>query len=173
VQSLPITAADELTIAQAATSITVEHPSKLGSHPRAATHRFESYGTVGGAGERFRSDVFWFGDQLVIETTNTEAPDAKGRTRTIEVSEMWSVDGSGRLVIDCAERQSGAAGRSAKLTYKKRYGALESCFPSAPSQSNRPSPNTRVKNTRVGSAVLPARRTFRSTRSCSLFEPTS
>lgn len=120
VQLMADTTADNLTIRQTATSITVEHPSKLGTHPRAATHGFGSHGIVGGAGELFRSDVFWFGDQLVIEATSSDAPDAEGQTRTIESSEIWSLDFNGRLVIDCAERQSRAAAARTILVYNKR-----------------------------------------------------
>jgi hypothetical protein len=117
---LNIHAADELIVRQTPTSITVEHPSGLGTHPKAATHAFGSRGTVGRAGEQSGSDVFWFGDQLLIGVGSTSAPDAEGRRQSVESGEMWSFDDKGRLVIDCTERQSGMPTRRATLTYQKR-----------------------------------------------------
>ena len=118
-QSVTVAAAGELIVRQTTTSITVEHP-KPGTHPMAGTHEFKLHGVVDKAGEQRRWAVFWFGDQLVVGTGITGAPDADGRQQNFEHSEMWSLDGSGRLVIDCVERQPGARPKRATLTYVKR-----------------------------------------------------
>ena len=114
------TIADELTIRQTAASVTVKHPATAGDVPEAVTHTFGSHGVVGGTGGRFRSDVFWLGDQFVASTSTAEAPDAEGRQRTVEHSELWSLDAGGRLVVEDAERRSGVAVVSTSLIYKKR-----------------------------------------------------
>lgn len=118
--ALTVTIADELTIRQTETSVTVEHPSTASAVPKAATHGFGSHGTVSSVGGRFRSDVFWLGDQFVVSTTTTDAPALEGRARTLEHSEQWSLDAEGRLVIEYAERRSGVVAVSASLTYKRR-----------------------------------------------------
>ena len=118
-QALP-TIADELFIRQTGASVTVKHPSTAGDVPEAVTHTFGSHGVVGGTGGRFRSDVFWLGDQFVASTSTTEAPDAEGRERSVEHSELWSLDADGRLVVEYAERRSGVAVVSTSLIYKKR-----------------------------------------------------
>jgi hypothetical protein len=113
------TAAAELIVRQTARSNTVDH-SEAGARPEAGTHVFGSRGTVGGRGDQFRSDVFWFGDQLVISTTMADAPDVDGRQRTVENSDLWSLDNRGRLVIQLAEARSGTVAQTTTVTYKKR-----------------------------------------------------
>jgi hypothetical protein len=118
-EALP-TIAGELTIRQTAASVNVKHPSTAGDVPEAVTHTFGSHGVVGGTGGRFTSDVFWLGDQFVASTSTTDPPDAEGRQRTVERSELWSLDADGRLVVEYAERRSGIVAVSTSLTYKKR-----------------------------------------------------
>jgi hypothetical protein len=118
-QAVIATAAAELTVRQNARSITVDY-SEAGARPEAGTHVFGSRGTVGGRGDQFRSDVFWFGDQLVITTTTADAADADGRQRTVENSELWSLADRGRLVIQFAEARSGTVAQTTRVTYKKR-----------------------------------------------------
>lgn len=118
-QAVIPTAAAELTVRQTTASITVDH-SEAGARPEAGTHVFGSRGTVGRPGDQFRSEVFWFGDQLVISTTTADAADVDGRQRTVENSELWSLDARGRLVIQFAEARSGTIAQTTTVTYKKR-----------------------------------------------------
>ena len=118
-QALPAIA-DELTIRQTAASVSVKHPATAGDVPEAVTHTFGSHGVVGGTGGRFTSHVFWLGDQFVVSTSTTDSPDADGRQRTVEYSELWSLDADGRLVVEYAERRSSVVAVSTSLIYKKR-----------------------------------------------------
>ena len=61
----------------------------------------------------------WATSSLRVPST-AEAPDAEGRQRTVEHSELWSLDADGRLVVEYAERRSGVAVVSTSLIYKKR-----------------------------------------------------
>jgi hypothetical protein len=119
IQSLDIDAAEELLVNHSATSITVQHSAKRGSHPKAGTHAFGSHGLVGSAANGFEAHAFWFGHQLIIGTTYTDV-DADGRKRTIESSEMWSLDSAGHLVIEIAESQTAVGRRTATLLYRSR-----------------------------------------------------
>lgn len=115
--ALPIiTAARERLVRQSPTSVTVERPPGPGSHPAAGIHTFGSRGMVGRE-TRVYSDVFWFGDQLVIGT-ETETPIGAAVEQVNESGEIWSLE-DGRLVIECRERMADAVTR-ATLTYKKR-----------------------------------------------------
>ena len=93
------TIADELTIRQTGASVAVKHPSTAGDVPEAVTHTFGSHGVVGGTGGRFRSDVFWLGDQFVASTSTAEAPDAEGRAAPRRAQRLWLLDADGRLVV--------------------------------------------------------------------------
>ena len=119
-QSAGITPADELEIAQSATSITIAHPSKAGTHPRRGPHVFGSHGTVGSGGARSTTDTFWFGDQLIMGSETLSRSDATGEPAGVESSEMWALDRNGQLVIEVREKRSGAPARSATLVYRKR-----------------------------------------------------
>ena len=118
-QVLTIQASEELTISQNATSITVEHSVNPGSHPRAGVHPFGSRGSVSGAGNAARSDVFWFGRELII-TASTETTGTDGARNAASSSEKWSLEVDGRLVIRVVEERSGAEAVRATLVYRRR-----------------------------------------------------
>lgn len=113
-------AAEELIVSHDATFITVEHRRTPSRHPKAATHRLGSAGTVGSAGQESGTHVFWFGSQLIISTTSTGSPDAEGRRRSYGYEEMWSLDHDGRLVISSSQRPSEGISERVMLVYEKR-----------------------------------------------------
>src|SRR5262245_13449780 len=80
--TLVITEVDELIVRQTQTAITIEHPSKPGSHPAPGVFEFGSGGRVGGLpGTLPPSESRWgstfFGTQLLMSESTTSV-DADG-----------------------------------------------------------------------------------------------
>src|SRR5687767_7142538 len=81
--SSPVTTGvGELIVTQDARSIVVEHGTADGRYPKAATHRLSRFGSAGRAGAQSTTDVFWFGDQLIISIAGEGPRDAEGRQAT-------------------------------------------------------------------------------------------
>lgn len=119
--TLSISAPDELEITQTPLAITIHHPSKPGTHPTAGTFRFGIGGTVGPrGGSDSRWDVSWLGSQLIISDSMTFPPDANGARITVAYGSIWSVDPNGRLIIEFAERRTGANSKKATHVYVRK-----------------------------------------------------
>ena len=114
-----ITAARELNVDQSGTGLKVEHSLPPGTHPKPQTVDFGLGGVVGPDGRRSSSDAFWFGHQLLIGTSSTDAVGNTGVPPTVESSELWSLESNGTLVIEVTERRPGSVDKLT-LTYRKR-----------------------------------------------------
>ena len=124
--TLDVVAPDELLITQTPLAITIEHPSKAGTHPPAGTFTFGAGGTVGGvprkASDVSRADfesrwgVSFVGSQLIISQSTT-ASDANGITITEATAATWVLDRDGRLIIELEHRRTGQDTKSTTRIY--------------------------------------------------------
>jgi hypothetical protein len=110
--------ARELIVSQDAASLTIAHGAAAGTCPKPAVHQFRRHGSIGSA-VTFTSDVFWFGNELVITSSSRGPEGADGRARVHEYSEKWSLDAGERLVIYFSETRTGAGSTWGTLTYTK------------------------------------------------------
>lgn len=76
-------------------------------------------GTRGGETSETRQSVVWDGDKLVFEVS-AYSRSSRESTQYVEHTEVWSLDGQGRLNVFFTDRRSGHAPRSTVLTYEKR-----------------------------------------------------
>jgi hypothetical protein len=121
--TLAITAPDELLIKDTPRAITVEHPSKAGTHPEAGEFEY----LVGGSGRinlRGRSnslDETWgvthIGTQLMISRSTTQPSDDPSVRNTLARGSMWRLEGRNRLVIDFGEERTGERPKIATRVY--------------------------------------------------------
>lgn len=122
-ETLKITAPDELAITQTSLAITIQHPSKPGTHPSAGTFKFGIGGTTSGVGglnsvgAESRWEVSWLGSQLIISDSTTAPPNASGIRVTVAHGSTWSLDPKGRLIIEFDERRTGANPRGTTRVY--------------------------------------------------------
>jgi hypothetical protein len=114
--TLAVTEPDELLITQTTFAITVEHPSKPGTHPQARTFEYESGGFVqdlgGDRARRGTWGVSHIGMQLMISQSTTHPSEL-----TAVHGSMWRLDGGDRLVIEFAEERAGERRKVATRTY--------------------------------------------------------
>ena len=122
--TLAITAPDELLIRQTPLEIIVEHPSRSGTHPEAGTFQFGSGGFVGssmGAAAPLRGTwgVTHIGTQLMISRTTTYPPDERGERSVVARGSMWRLEVPDRLVIEFGEERAGERPKIATRVYVK------------------------------------------------------
>jgi hypothetical protein len=124
-ETLVIATPDQLLIIQTPRAITVEHPSKSGTHPEAGEFHYGSGGRVGGLSGRGNSiderwDVSHIGTQLMISRSTTRPPDEQGVRITLARGSMWRLEGPNRLVIVFSDERTGERPKIATRTYVKR-----------------------------------------------------
>lgn len=104
--TLQINAPDQLVIRQTSRRITIEHPSRRGSHPAAGIFPFGSGGLAGGSttGGAGRWGTTFFGTQLMMSTSTTSIEN--GVETTVAYGSFWLLDRQGRLVIEFREERS-------------------------------------------------------------------
>ena len=122
--TLVIAEADELIVKQTQTAITIEHPSRPGTHPAPGVFEFGSGGRTGGLpGTIPPSESRWgttfFGTQLQMSESTTSV-DANGVATTSAYGSIWLLDKSGRLVIEFREEHSGERPKIATRIYTKK-----------------------------------------------------
>ena len=121
--TLEIAPADELLVTQTPSMITIEHPSKRGTHPAVGTFKFGVGGTIGGvpggASSETKYEVSFFGTQLTI-SDSTITPDASGGRITSARGSTWQLDLDGRLTIAFRETRSNERPRTATLVYVRK-----------------------------------------------------
>jgi len=116
-ETLAITVPDELAITQIPLAVAIEHPAKPGTHPQSGTFRFVIGGTISSDGSETRSGVSWVGYQLIISSSTTSPPDARGVRVTVGYGAIWSLDRDGRLVIEFGENRTGTTPKTATRVY--------------------------------------------------------
>ena len=122
--TLVISDVDELLVRQTETAITIEHPSRPGSHPAPGTFEFGSGGRVGGLpGTIPPSESRWgttfFGTQLLMSESTTSV-DANGVATTSAYGSIWMLDKTGKLVIEFREEQSRERPKTATRIYTRK-----------------------------------------------------
>jgi hypothetical protein len=119
-ETLAIDAPDELLITQTPLAITIEHPSKRGSHPEAGVFKYGVGGTVSGLPGSPSHETRWgvshIETDLVITRSATD-PNARGVRTTVERESVWRLSHSDRLVIEFSESRTGAKPRTAARVY--------------------------------------------------------
>ena len=124
--TLHILPADELLIRQTSQALTIEHPSKKGTHPEARTFEFGSGGIAYGADRSGGSilqgswGVTFFGTQLMISESRIGPPDATGAQITTGRGSIWLLDSRGRLVIEFREERSRERPKTATRVYVRK-----------------------------------------------------
>jgi hypothetical protein len=124
VDTLAITSPDQLLITHTAREITIEHPSKPGTHPEAGTFEYGSGGFVGdlpGSVTPLQGtwSVSHIGTQLVISKSATYPPNDRGVRVTIATGSMWRLDSADRLAIEFGEERAGERPKVATRVYVK------------------------------------------------------
>ena len=123
-ETLVIDSPDQLLIVQTPFAITVEHPSKHGTHPEAGEFDYGSGGRVGGLPGRGNSiDERWgvshIGAQLLISRSTTRPPDEQGARITLTRGSMWRIEAPNRLVIEFSESRTGERPQIATRVYER------------------------------------------------------
>lgn len=123
--TLTIDAPDELLISQTPRAITIEHPSKAGTHPQAGTFRYGVGGNVGGPiGNTTDTHENWgvthIGTQLMI--SRSVSPDENGVAIPVTRGSMWRLEAPDRLVIEFGEERPGQRPKIATRVYVKVAG---------------------------------------------------
>ncbi len=119
--TLMIDAPDQLLVRQSSQSITVEHPSRRGTHPAAGTFEFGAGGFVGDRirrAEQGRWDTTFFGTQMMMSTSTTSV--AKGIETTVAHGSFWLLDQHGRLFIEFREHRSHEHPKVATRVYVRK-----------------------------------------------------
>ena len=123
--TLAITAPDELLIKDTPRAITVEHPSKPGTHPEAGEFEYllGASGRIGLFGRSNSIDETWgvthIGTQLMISRSTTQPSHDQSVRTTVAHGSMWRLEGPNRLVIEFGEERTGERPRVAVRTYVK------------------------------------------------------
>lgn len=120
--TLAVTSPDQLLITHTARGITVEHPSKRGTHPEAGTFSYGAGGVVGGLpGHGISIDEQWtvthIGTQLMISRSAMLSSDRSDVRMKVTRGSMWQLDGADRLVIEFGEERPGQRPRVATRVY--------------------------------------------------------
>jgi hypothetical protein len=119
--TLTITSADQVLITHTRSGITIEHPSKRGTHPEAGVFEYGAGGSgrIALPGRRSSIDQQWsvthIGTQLMISRSTISADD----TVTVARGSMWQLDGPDRLVIEFGEERPGERPKVATRVYVK------------------------------------------------------
>ena len=120
--TLAITSPDQLLITHTARDITIEHPSKPGTHPEAGTFEYGSGGFVGGLpGSVTPLQGTWtvshVGTQFMISKSTTHPPNDRGIRITIATGSMWRLERADRLAIEFGEERAGERPKIATRVY--------------------------------------------------------
>jgi hypothetical protein len=123
--TLTIDAPDELLISQTQRAITIEHPSKPGTHPQAGTFRYGVGGNIGAPlGNTINTHENWgvthIGTQLMI--SRSIIPDENGIAIPVTRGSMWRLEAPDRLVIEFGEERPGQRPKIATRVYVKVAG---------------------------------------------------
>ena len=122
--TLVITSPDQLLITHTRRGVTIEHPSKQGSHPEAGTFNYGVGGIVGGVpGQANSVDEEWsvthIGTQLMMSRSMVLPSEKSDERRKVARGSMWRLDGPDRLVIEFGEERSGERPKVATRVYVK------------------------------------------------------
>lgn len=103
--------------------MTVEHPSRPGTHPEAQTFKIGvggAMGTIGTGGRGNTTEERWsvthIGTQLMISRTTISRYEQQPSTSFTRGS-MWRLETPNRLVIEFGEERTGERPRAAVRTY--------------------------------------------------------
>ena len=111
-------AGEEQEVRHTATTLSTGHASEGGGHH--ATYKLdgsESRNELTSHGEKIVtiSKAAWDGDKVVI-TSATVYPDG----RKLDSKESWSLDSTGRLIVEFTEAMTGQPARSTTIVHRKK-----------------------------------------------------
>jgi len=119
--TLTITAADQLVVTDTPREIVITHLGNAGTHPEAGTFEYGSGGFVGGlpGGELTNGQwgTTYIGRQLMISRSLIMAPNERGVRATLARGSIWRLEAPDRLVIEFGEERSGERPKIATRVY--------------------------------------------------------
>jgi hypothetical protein len=117
--TLAISSPDQLLITHTRLGITIEHPSKRGTHPEAGVFEYRASGRIAmpsrGSSIEQQWSVTHIGTQLMISRSTRSIDDSA----TVARGSMWLLDGPDRLVIEFGEEHPGERPKIATRVYVK------------------------------------------------------
>jgi hypothetical protein len=119
--TLIITAADQLVVTDTLREIVITHPSNAGTHPEAGTFQYGSGGFVGGLPGGAATNGTWgttyLGLQLMMSRTLMLPADERGVRATLARGSIWRLEAPDRLVIEFGEERTGERPKIATRVY--------------------------------------------------------
>jgi hypothetical protein len=120
--TLDITPPDQLLITHTRLGITIEHPSKRGTHPEAGVFEYRVSGRTampGRGGIEQQWSVTHIGTQLMISRSTALPSETSDVPIRVARGSMWQLDGPDRLVIEFGEERHGERPKVATRVYIK------------------------------------------------------
>ena len=119
--TLTITAADQLAVTDTRREIVITHPGNPGTHPEAGTFQYGSGGFVGGlpggAVTNGRWGTTYIGMQLMMSRSLMLPADDRGVRATLARGSIWRLEAPDRLVIEFGEERTGERPKIAARVY--------------------------------------------------------